>query len=84
MISFDGNLQAIEYLKDDLSYFPFTWGNAVRKFSDFSGDIYDREDVKVEIQDGRHFVETDQSKYDLLYQCDRQAVESLKLITAVT
>ena len=104
MISFDGNLQSIEYLKNDLSYFPFTWGNsdsvliigsgggkdillsllggaseitaveinrsiinAVRNFSDFNGDIHDRDDVKVEIQDGRHFVETDQSKYDLLY-----------------
>lgn len=28
MISFDGNLQSIEYLKNDLSYFPFTWGNS--------------------------------------------------------
>ncbi len=104
MISFDGNLKSIDYLKDDLSYFPFTWGNAdsvlivgsgggkdillsllggaseitaveinrsiinaARNFSDFNGHIYDRDDVRVEIQDGRHFVETDQSKYDLLY-----------------
>ncbi len=104
MINFDGNLQSVEYLKNDLSYFPFTWGNsesvliigsgggkdvllsllggatditaveinrsiinAVREFGDFSGHIYDRDDVKVEVRDGRHFIETDQTKYDLLY-----------------
>ncbi|MDW7740646.1 MAG: hypothetical protein SCJ97_11440 [Bacillota bacterium] len=104
MIRFDGNLQSIEYLKNDISYFPFTWGNAdsvliigsgggkdillsllggaseitaveinrsiinaARNFSDYNGHIYDRDDVRVEIQDGRHFVETTQNKFDLLY-----------------
>ncbi len=104
IIAFDGDLQSVQFLKEDPTYFPFTWGNSestlivgsgggkdillsllagtqeitaveinrsivnsVRKFSEFSGHIYDQNNVKTVKQDARNFLEKDQSQYDLIY-----------------
>jgi len=104
MFAYDGNLQSIQFLKEDPAYFPFTWGNSestlivgsgggkdillsllagtkeitaveinqsivntVRKYSDFSGHIYDQDNVKTVKQDARNFLEEDQSKYDFIF-----------------
>ncbi|TDT63633.1 hypothetical protein [Fonticella tunisiensis] len=40
---------------------------AVNNFKDFSGDIYNRPEVKVYNQDGRNFIENSSDKYDNIY-----------------
>ncbi|MEI6500551.1 MAG: hypothetical protein WCP21_05930, partial [Armatimonadota bacterium] len=39
----------------------------VRRFADFNGHIYDRENVHVWVDEGRSFVRRSQDKYDLIY-----------------
>lgn len=40
---------------------------AMKEFSDFNGNLYGREEVRVVIGDGRNFVERDNGFYDLIY-----------------
>ena len=39
----------------------------VREYGDYNGNIYDRKDVNVYIQDGRNFVKETNQKYDNIY-----------------
>ena len=40
---------------------------AVRHFKDYSGNIYDRPEVKVFAEDGRHFMSKSKEKYDVIF-----------------
>lgn len=104
MVKFDGDLEEVEYLKENISYIPFTIGNndsslligsgggedvllallgeskeidaveinpstidAVNKYKDFNGDIYNIDGVSLYIQDGRKFINVTDNKYDHIY-----------------
>ncbi|MFZ5944890.1 MAG: hypothetical protein ACOYVD_12315 [Bacillota bacterium] len=40
---------------------------AARKYADFNGNIYDLPGTKTLVEDGRSFISTDTSKYDVIY-----------------
>ncbi|AOY77746.1 hypothetical protein [Clostridium formicaceticum] len=104
MMKFNGNLEEIEYLKEEIGFIPFSFGKkeknliigsgggrdvlfallgeainidaveinpltikAVEKHKDFSGDLYNTQDVNLFVEDGRSFVERTEEKYDNIY-----------------
>lgn len=104
MVKYDGNIESVDYLKENIEYIPFSIGNndnslligsgggedvllallgnskkidaieinpstidAVEKYKDFNGGIYDLEEVTLYIEDGRKFINTTEEKYDHIY-----------------
>lgn len=104
MVRYDGNIESVDYLKENIEYIPFSIGNndnalligsgggedvllallgdskkidaieinpstidAVEKYKDFNGGIYDLEEVTLYIEDGRKFINTTEEKYDHIY-----------------
>ncbi|MGB4439066.1 MAG: spermine synthase, partial [Sedimentibacter sp.] len=104
IIKFNGDLKSVEYLKFDVNYIPFAFGEndkslvigsgggndvlyallggnknidaveinpstieAVNRFNEFSGDIYNYPGVNSYNQDGRYFIENSNEKYDNIY-----------------
>lgn len=104
IIRFDGNIKTIEYLKGEVNYIPFYFGDndktlvigsgggkdvlfallgkskkidaveintstieAVNKFKEFNGNIYNINGVKIYNEDGRNFIERSKEKYDNIY-----------------
>ncbi len=104
IVQFNGELATMEYMKYDVNYIPFTFGNndktlligsgggkdilfsllggskeihaieinpstisAANYYKDYSGDIYNRPEVELHVQDGRNFVDNSEDDYNNIY-----------------
>lgn len=104
IVKFGGDLNKVDYLKEQVNFVPFAIGKndktlvigsgggkdvllalvggskdisavefnsstieAVERYKEFSGNIYNRPEVKLYIQDGRNFIQNSKEMYDNVY-----------------